>query len=75
MSRAVFVTGGTGYRGCRLIPVLLERGHTVRAVARGASASRVPSGATAVVGDALDADALAAMLSPADTMARSGSDS
>jgi uncharacterized protein YbjT (DUF2867 family) len=68
MSRAVFVTGGTGYMGRRLIPVLLKRGHTVRAIARGSSVSRVPTGATALVGDALDADAVAAMLSPHDTV-------
>jgi nucleoside-diphosphate-sugar epimerase len=33
-ARDVFVTGGTGYIGQRLIPELLARGHRVRALAR-----------------------------------------
>ncbi len=33
-SKTILVTGGTGYVGGRLIPLLLERGYRVRAVAR-----------------------------------------
>jgi len=36
--RQVFVTGGTGYMGSRLIPRLLERGHGIAALAE-----RIPS--------------------------------
>jgi uncharacterized protein YbjT (DUF2867 family) len=50
----IFVTGGTGYIGRRLIPALAARGHRVRALVRPASRHRLPSGCTAVVGDALD---------------------
>ncbi len=32
--RQVFVTGATGYLGARLIPLLLERGHRLTALAR-----------------------------------------
>lgn len=32
--RTVFVTGATGFIGSRLIPRLLQRGHTVRALVR-----------------------------------------
>ena len=32
--KPIFVTGGTGYVGGRLIPRLLEAGHRVRAMAR-----------------------------------------
>ena len=50
----VFVTGGTGYVGQALIPALLRRGHRVSALVRQASLARVPPGAVAVIGDALD---------------------
>jgi uncharacterized protein YbjT (DUF2867 family) len=51
----VFVTGGTGYLGRPLIAGLLARGLEVHALVRPGSEARIPSGATAVVGDALDA--------------------
>jgi nucleoside-diphosphate-sugar epimerase len=65
-TRDVFVTGGTGYIGRRLIEALLARGHRVRALTRGSSHARVPQEATAVVGDALDANTYAASIRPAD---------
>ena len=64
----VFVTGGTGYVGSRLIATLLTRGHRVRALARQTSLGRVPEGATPVVGDALDAESVAAALRSGDTV-------
>lgn len=67
-AREVFVTGGTGYVGQRLIPALLARGHRVRALARPQSIDRVPAGALAVAGDALDSRSLAAALRPSDTL-------
>ncbi len=50
----VFITGGTGYIGRHLIPSLLARGHSVRALVRAGSESKLPRGATPVVGNALD---------------------
>ena len=50
----VFVTGGTGYVGQVLIPALLRRGHRVSALVRQGSLARVPPGAFAVIGDALN---------------------
>jgi uncharacterized protein YbjT (DUF2867 family) len=54
MGRIVFVTGGTGYIGRRLVPMLLGRGHRVRALARRGSESKVPPGCDLVVGDPFD---------------------
>ena len=67
-ARDVFVTGSTGYIGQRLIPALVARGHRVRALARPQSIDRVPAGALAVAGDALDSRSLAAALRPSDTL-------
>ena len=65
--RSVFIAGGTGYMGQRLIPRLLERGHEVRALVRHGSEGKLPSGCTAVIGNALDASSYAQQVSPADT--------
>jgi uncharacterized protein YbjT (DUF2867 family) len=52
MPRAtVLLTGGTGYIGRRLIPQLVTRGHSVRAIVRPGSETKVPAGAEVVVGD------------------------
>lgn len=67
-SRDVFITGGTGYIGQRLAPVLLARGHRVRVLARPGSAARVPAGASAVLGDALDASTFSDALGSSDTL-------
>ncbi|HEV8726188.1 MAG TPA: NAD(P)-dependent oxidoreductase [Candidatus Binatia bacterium] len=64
----VLVTGGTGYIGQHLIPALLGRGHRVRALARQESLSRVPPGATTVVGDALQVDSVTAAIRSGDTV-------
>jgi uncharacterized protein YbjT (DUF2867 family) len=64
----VFVAGGTGYVGRLLIPELLARGHRVRALARQSSVSRVPAGASPVVGDALDPQSVTAALKPDDAV-------
>jgi uncharacterized protein YbjT (DUF2867 family) len=50
----VFVTGGTGYVGRALIEQLLTRKHVVHALARSGSERKLPDGAVAVTGNALD---------------------
>jgi uncharacterized protein YbjT (DUF2867 family) len=65
--RTVFVTGATGYIGRSLMPALLARGHGVRALARAASAHRIPPGADVVVGNALDPATFSNAIAPADT--------
>ncbi len=60
----ILVTGATGYIGGRLVPELLARGYRVRVMVRAYSEDyqdRWP-GAQVVVGDALDADSLRAVL-------------
>jgi nucleoside-diphosphate-sugar epimerase len=64
----IFVTGGTGYIGQHVIPVLLARGHRVRALARQDSLDRVPAGALGVVGNALQVASVAAALRPGDSV-------
>ena len=65
--RSVFITGGTGYLGRRLIPELLSRGHHVRALVRRGSEHKLPPRCEEVVGDALDAPSFASSVRPADT--------
>jgi len=64
----ICITGGTGYMGQRLIPLLLARGHRVRVVARESSAGHVPAGAVPVIGDALNEESVAGALQPDDTL-------
>jgi uncharacterized protein YbjT (DUF2867 family) len=53
----VFVTGGTGYIGSRLIPLLIQRGHEVKSLARKGSEARLPAGTTPVAADPLRMEA------------------
>ena len=66
-SRNVFITGGTGYVGSVLIPLLLARGHTVRALVRSGFEHKLPTGCEAVVGDALVAESFANRVAPSGT--------
>lgn len=63
----IFITGGTGYLGGSLVPVLLERGHHVRALVRTGSKGKVPAGCEVVSGDALEAKTYRQFIRPADT--------
>ncbi len=67
MSKTVFVTGGTGYMGTRLIPRLLHRGFRVKAVARPGSEGRLPAGVSPVVANVLDGATYASALEPGAT--------
>ncbi len=50
------MTGGTGFIGSRLIPLLVRRGHEVKALVRKGSAGRLPAVVSSVTGDALRMD-------------------
>jgi len=67
IERHVFVTGGTGYIGRQLIPLLTSRGHLVRALARPGAEVRLPHGSIAITGNALDGRTYSKFISPADT--------
>ena len=64
----ILVTGGTGYIGRHLIPLLIARGHRVRVLSREQSLDRVPDGAAAVAGDALDPESVASAMRADDTV-------
>jgi nucleoside-diphosphate-sugar epimerase len=52
----IFITGGTGYIGSRLIPLLSQRGHEVKGLVRKGSEMKLPAGASRVIGEALQID-------------------
>jgi len=52
--RSIFITGGTGYIGKRLIRSLIERGHRVLALVRKESESKVPPGCEIIIADPFD---------------------
>jgi uncharacterized protein YbjT (DUF2867 family) len=64
----VLVTGGTGYMGRALIPELLRRGHSIRALVRPGSESKLAPGAAPVKGNALDTASVSAAIGDADTL-------
>jgi uncharacterized protein YbjT (DUF2867 family) len=65
--RNVFVTGGTGYIGRRLIPLLQKRGHTVTALVREGSEHKLSNNCDVRLGDALNGDSYAKYVSPFHT--------
>ena len=67
MPHDIFLTGATGYIGRHLIPELLARGHTVRALVRAGSEGKLAKGAIAVPGNALDRATFAPQIAPSDT--------
>lgn len=69
--KQVFLTGGTGYVGSRLIPILAQRGYGVRALVRESSRRRLPVGCEPVIGDPLDARTFVDHVRRADTFVQS----
>jgi len=50
---SICITGGTGYIGSRLIPLLAKRGHRLTAVVRAGSEKKIPPGVSIVTADPL----------------------
>ena len=67
MSHSIFLTGGTGYMGSRLIPLLAKRGYQVKALVRAGSEKRLPAGALGVTGNALKLDSYTEHIRGSDT--------
>ncbi|HEV2805638.1 MAG TPA: NAD(P)H-binding protein [Chthoniobacterales bacterium] len=63
----VCVTGGTGYIGSRLIPLLTDRGHEVRAVVRPGSEKKIPGKVSIVAADPLIEDSYTESIRGCDT--------
>jgi nucleoside-diphosphate-sugar epimerase len=53
--QTIFITGGTGYIGSRLIKMLLQKGHRVIALTRLQSRHKIPEGAEVITGNPFDA--------------------
>jgi len=66
-NRSMCVTGGTGYIGRRLIPLLVEGGHTVKAVVRAGSENKLPGNVSAVIADPLREDSYTEAVRGCDT--------
>lgn len=64
---SVFITGGTGYIGSRLIPLLAKRGYEVKALVRKESENKLPPGGRRVIGDALQMDSYTNHFRASDT--------
>ena len=65
--KEIFITGGTGYMGSRLIPRLLARGYSVNALVRKGSEQKVPSGCGQVIADPFDPAAFQDRIPPGST--------
>jgi uncharacterized protein YbjT (DUF2867 family) len=64
MPSSVFLTGGTGYLGRRLIRRCLQQGWAVTALVRAGSEHKVPAGAAVVVADPFRAESFSAAIPP-----------
>src|SRR3954447_1068293 len=67
MRHRIFMTGGTGYMGRALIPLLVERGHRVTALVRPGSETKLKAPCEIFTGNAFDGDSYRARLRECDT--------
>lgn len=55
MPQPIFITGGTGYIGIRIISILLNKGYEVSALVRKGSEKKLPDGCTVIIADPFNA--------------------
>lgn len=67
MPKQIFITGGTGYLGRRLILMLVQKGYSVKALTRKGSEGKLPVGCTPIVSDPFDSNGFARQIEPGST--------
>ena len=60
----IFITGGTGYIGKRLIKKLVAKGHDVTALVRKGSEHKLPKGVRAIIADPFNASTFQQWIRP-----------
>jgi len=63
----IFITGGTGYMGTRLIKALQNQEYVIRALVRKGSENKLPQGCEMITGNALDASSYQNKIEPLST--------
>jgi uncharacterized protein YbjT (DUF2867 family) len=53
--KQIFITGGTGYIGSRLIKILLQKDYAVKALVRNGSENKLPKGCDYIIANPFDA--------------------
>ncbi len=64
----IAITGGSGFVGSHLVPLLLESGHEIRVVGRGARSTTLPAGLSPTFGDVVTGEGLEAAFQGADVV-------
>lgn len=67
MAKEIFITGGTGYLGRRLIPMLVQEGYRVKALTRKGSEQKLPQDCIPVISNPFDAGAFVNDIEPRST--------
>lgn len=67
MNNKIFITGGTGYIGSRIIQELLRNNFEIKALVRKGSESRLPGNCIPVLGNALKNSTYKDQISPCET--------